>query len=54
METVAEDGGEGPPTEHLDGADGARTENGMHPLREYENLVLEAMDRGQASAGAVD
>ena len=52
METTAEDGDEGPRPEHFDGADGARTENGMHLRREYENMASEATERGQASTGA--
>ena len=51
METAAGDGGEGPWPEHFDGADGATTKNGMHPRREYDNVVLEAMERGQDSTG---
>ena len=34
MESEKGDGGEGAQPEHFDGADGARTENGMHPRRE--------------------
>ena len=52
METAAGDGGEGPRPEHFDGADGARTKNGMHPRRKYDNVASEAMERGQASSGA--
>ena len=52
METAAGDDSKGNRLEHFDGADGARTKNGMHPLREYDNVALEATDRGQASAGA--
>ena len=50
IETAAGDGGEGPRPEHFDGADGARTKNGMHPRREYDNVVSEATERGQARA----
>ena len=52
METAAGDGDEAPPPEHFDGADGARTENGMQPRRKYDNVALEVSERGQASAGA--
>ena len=48
---AAGDGGEGTPPEHFDGADGARTENGMYLRCEYNNVALEASERGQASAG---
>ena len=51
IETAAGDGGKGPPSNHFEGADVARTENGMHPLREYKNVASEASERGQASAG---
>ena len=51
METAAVDGGAGHPPEHFDGADGAPTENGKHPRREYDNVASEASERGPASAG---
>ena len=54
METVAEDGGKGPQTEHYDGADGARSENGMHRHREYNILASKATEGGHASAGAAN
>ena len=53
METAAGDGGAGHLPEHFDGADGATTKNGMHPCSEYDNVALEALERGQASAGRV-
>ena len=52
METATGDGGEGPRPEHFDGADGARTKNGMHLPHEYNRLASEAMERGQATTGA--
>ena len=52
METAAGDDSEGTRPEHFDGADGARTKNGMHPHREYNNVASEATERGQSSAGA--
>ena len=52
QETAAGDGGEGTWPERFDGADGASTENGMHPRREYDNLASEATERVQARAGA--
>ena len=52
METAAGDGGEGTRPEHFDGADGAKTENGMHLRREYKNVAPEATERVQSSAGA--
>ena len=51
METAAGDGGEGHLPENFDSADGATTEKGKHPRREYDNVVSEALERGQASAG---
>ena len=52
METAEGDGDKGHPPEHFDGADGARTENGMRLRREYNNVASEVSERGQASAGA--
>ena len=52
METATGDGGKGPPPEHFDVTDGARTKNGMHPRRKYNNVALEASKKGQDSAGA--
>ena len=51
METADGDSGEGHPPEHFDGADSATTENGKHSHREYNNVALEASERGPASAG---
>ena len=48
---AAGNGGAGQPPEHFEGADGATTENGKHPRREYKNLALEASDIGLARAG---
>ena len=42
METAEGDGGAGYPPEHFNGADGATTENGKHPCREYGKVVSEA------------
>ena len=39
METAVGDGGVGYPPEHFDGADGATTENGKRPRREYDKVV---------------
>ena len=52
METAAGDSNKGHPPEHFDGADRATTENGKHPRRKYNNVALEASERGQFSAGA--
>ena len=49
-ETAAGASGVGYSPKHFDGADGATTENGKHPRREYDNVVSEASKRGPASA----
>ena len=54
METAAGDSGDWLHPEHFDSADGARTENGMHPRREYKIVASEVTVRGQASKGAAD
>ena len=41
MKMAAGDSVEGPWPEHFDGADGARTKNGMHPRHEYDNVASE-------------
>ena len=51
MGTAAGDGGVGYLPKHFDGVDGATTENGKHPRRQYEKVASEALKRGPASAG---
>ena len=51
MEMVADDGGKGPRPDHSDDTHGARSENGMHPRREYNILASEATEGVHASAG---
>ena len=51
MEMAAGDGGAGHPLEHFDRADGARSKHGALARREYDNMALEASERGPASAG---
>ena len=49
--TAADDVSAGPLTRKSDGVNGSRTENGMHPRREYGLLALEEPEGGQANAG---
>ena len=51
METAVEAGGAGYPPKHSTGAAGATTENGSHPRREYDKVMLEAFVGGKGSAG---
>ena len=51
LETVSGDGSKGIQPEHFNDTDGARTKNGMHPCRKYNNVASEATYRGQARAG---
>ena len=51
METVEGTVGVGHPPKHSTEAAAATTENGMHPRREYNKVVSEALVGGQASAG---
>ena len=48
---VADDSSAGTLSRQSDGANGARSKNCMHPLHEYNLLVSEATEGGQANAG---
>ena len=48
--TVADDDSAGTLPRKSNGANGARSKNGMHPRREYNLLALEAPEGGQANA----
>ena len=49
--TAADNDSAGPLPQKSDGADGARTENGMHLRREYGLLALEDPEGGRSKAG---
>ena len=49
-DTAAEKDSTGPLLRQSDGADGARSKNGMRPRREYNLLALEVPEGGQANA----
>ena len=51
MKTAAGDGGAGYLPKYFDSADGATNENGKHHHREYNQVALEALEIGPASAG---
>ena len=49
--TAADDDSAGPLLRQSDGADGARSKNGMHPRRDYNLLASEAPEGVRANAG---
>ena len=49
--TSADDNSAGPLMQQSNGADGARSKNGMHPRRKYNLVALEEPEGGQLNAG---
>ena len=51
MEAAEDNVSKGAQPAQFDGADTARSKHGALARREYDNMALEASERGQASAG---